>query len=69
MAPPASVHAGSPPESTATSGKRMRRSQAAVSVARAKPSQVSTIDPARTATYSSVACTAWPPGAQTAPAT
>src|SRR5437870_9638245 len=47
----------------------MRRSHEAVMTERAKPSQTRTIDAARTATYSSVACTAWPPGAQTAPAT
>src|SRR5213593_2410430 len=68
-APPAAVHAGRPPASTATSGNPMRRSHEAVITERAKPSQTRTIDAARTATYSSVACTAWPPGAQTAAAT
>ena len=47
----------------------MRESHEAVITERATPSQTRTIDAARTATYSSVACTAWPPGAQTAPAT
>src|SRR5439155_71230 len=58
-APPAAVHAGRPPASTATSGNPMRRSHEAVITERAKPSQTRTIDAARTATYSSVACTAW----------
>src|SRR2546430_4147856 len=47
----------------------MRESHEAVITERATPSQTRTIDAARTATYSSVACTTWPPGAQTASAT
>ena len=59
---------GGHPRSTATSGKPMRLSQRAVIAARAWSSHTRTICAARTATYSSVACTAWPPGAHTAPA-
>src|SRR3972149_4192419 len=44
-------------------------SQAPVRTERARPPHTRRTVAARTATYSSVACTSWPPGAQTAPAT
>ena len=47
----------------------MRLSQPAVMIERPKPSQIRTIQPARTAMLSSVACTAWPPGTQLEPGT
>src|SRR5437867_6924198 len=68
-APPASFQAGKPPASTLTLGRPIRLSHEAVITDLTKPSQTSTIVAARTAMYSSVAWTAWPPGAQTAPAT
>jgi hypothetical protein len=45
----------------------MRMSHEAVSTDRAMPSQTRMMFPARTAMWSSVACTAWPPGTQRAP--
>src|SRR5256885_9922365 len=54
-----------PPRSTLFPYTPLFRSHEAAITERATPSQTRTIDAARTATYSSVACTAWPPGAQT----